>query len=66
MEAMEQYRPEAPLDDYYVIGWMQVLITEQILEAAISSGDITRAGRTGGDGLRSPVCGGWGGVRPML
>ena len=44
MEAMALYRPEAPLDDYYVIGWIQGLITMQILEAAISGGDLTRAG----------------------
>lgn len=44
MEAMALYRPEAPLDDYCMIGWMQGLITMQILEKAIDSGDLTRGG----------------------
>ena len=43
-KAMSEYRPEAPFLDTYVISWIQGLVTTQILDAAISDGDITRAG----------------------
>lgn len=42
--AMREYEPEAVFDDVYVLGWIQGLATSQILETAISLGDITRAG----------------------
>ena len=44
VDAMGQYRPDEPLEDYYILGWLQGLITTQILDKAISSGDLTRAG----------------------
>ena len=43
-EALSEYRPDAPFLDAYVVSWIQGLITTQILDAAISNGDITRAG----------------------
>jgi len=42
--AMREYRPEAPFDDVYVISWIEGLVATQILDAAITNGDLTRAG----------------------
>ncbi len=42
--AMREYRPDAPFDDVYVISWIEGLVATQILDAAITNGDITRAG----------------------
>ncbi len=42
--AMREYRPDAPFDDVYVIAWIEGLVATQILDAAISNGDLTRAG----------------------
>ena len=44
LDAMSEYLPGASFLDVYVLSWVQGLITTQILDAAISSGDITRAG----------------------
>ncbi len=42
--AMREFRPDAPFDDVYVISWIEGLIATQILDAAITNGDLTRAG----------------------
>ncbi|MXZ52325.1 MAG: ABC transporter substrate-binding protein [Acidimicrobiaceae bacterium] len=44
ISAMREYRPEAPFDDLYVLSWIYGLITSQILDQAITDGDLTRAG----------------------
>ena len=42
--AMRQFRPEAPFDDVYIISWIEGYIATQILDQAISNGNLTRAG----------------------
>ena len=42
--AMRQYRPDAPFDDVYIISWIEGYIATQILDKAISNGNLTRAG----------------------
>ena len=44
VSAMREYRPDAPFDDLYVLSWIQGLIASQILDQAITDGDLTRAG----------------------
>ncbi|RMH81515.1 MAG: ABC transporter substrate-binding protein [Actinomyces sp.] len=44
IDTMRQYRPDAPLDDVYIISWVEGLIAQQALEKALENGDITRAG----------------------
>ena len=44
ISVMREYRPEAPFDDIYVISFIEGYITTQILDKAISNGNITRAG----------------------
>ena len=44
--AMRQYRPHASFDDQYVRSWIHGYIATQILDRAITSGDLTRAGIT--------------------
>ena len=44
IEAMRQYRPGAPFDDAYVAGWILGYAATAILEQAIASADLTRAG----------------------
>ena len=42
--AMRQYRPDADFDDVYIISWIEGYIATQILDKAISNGNLTRAG----------------------
>ena len=42
--AMRQYRPDAPFDDVYIISWIEGYVATQILDRAISNGNLTRAG----------------------
>lgn len=44
VEAMRQYRPDAPLDNSYAIGWVQGIAATAILQEAIDRQDLTRAG----------------------
>ena len=44
LDVMREYRPEAPWDDFYIISWIQGYVVHQILDKAISNGNITRAG----------------------
>lgn len=44
VEAMRANRPDAPVSDVYIIGWINGLIVQQILEQAAANGDMTRAG----------------------
>ena len=44
IEVMREYRPEAPFDDVYIISFIEGYIATQILEKAISNGNLTRAG----------------------
>ncbi len=44
ISAMREYRPDAPFDDVYIISWIQGYIATQILDKAISNGNLTRAG----------------------
>ncbi|MYL04977.1 MAG: ABC transporter substrate-binding protein [Acidimicrobiaceae bacterium] len=44
LDVMREYRPEAPWDDFYIISWIQGYVVHQILDQAISNGNITRAG----------------------
>ncbi len=44
IDVMREYRPEAPFDDFYIISWIQGYVVHQILDQAISNGNITRAG----------------------
>ncbi len=44
IDVMREYRPEAPFDDAYIVSWIQGYVAHQILDQAISNGDITRAG----------------------
>ncbi len=42
--AMRQYRPDAPFDDVYIISFIEGYVATQILDRAISNGNLTRAG----------------------
>ena len=44
ISAMRQYRPDAPFDDVYIISWIEGYVATQILDRAISNGNLTRAG----------------------
>ena len=44
ISVMREYRPDAPFDDVYLLGFISGYITTQILEQAISNGNLTRAG----------------------
>ncbi len=44
IDTMRELRPDAIADDVYIISWIEGLIAQQVLEQAISNGDITRAG----------------------
>ncbi|MFK7920051.1 MAG: hypothetical protein AB8G14_18395, partial [Ilumatobacter sp.] len=43
---MRERRPDAVMSDFFIIGWTNGIIVQQILEAAVESGDLTRAGVT--------------------
>ena len=42
--AMRQYRPDAPFDDVYIISFIEGYVATQILDRAITNGNLTRAG----------------------
>ena len=44
IDAMRQYRPDAPFDDVYIISFIEGYIATQILDRAITNGNLTRAG----------------------
>ena len=44
LDVMRQYRPDASWDDFYIVSWIQGYVVHQILDQAISNGNITRAG----------------------
>ena len=44
VEGMRAKRPDAPVSDVYIIGWINGYIVQQILEQAVANGDMTRAG----------------------
>ena len=44
LDVMREYRPEASWDDFYIVSWIQGYVVQQILDQAISNGNITRAG----------------------
>ena len=44
IDVMQQYRPDAPFDDVYVLSFIQGYVATQILDKAISDGNLTRAG----------------------
>jgi ABC-type branched-subunit amino acid transport system substrate-binding protein len=44
VEGMREKRPDAPVSDVYIVGWIEGLITKAILEQAAANGDMTRAG----------------------
>ncbi len=44
IDVMREYRPEAPFDDVYIYSFIQGYVVQQILERAILTGDLTRAG----------------------
>ena len=44
LDVMRGYRPDASWDDSYIVGWIQGYFVHQILDRAISTGNITRAG----------------------
>lgn len=44
LSVMREYRPEATWDDFYIVSWIQGYVVHQILDKAISNGNITRAG----------------------
>jgi ABC-type branched-subunit amino acid transport system substrate-binding protein len=41
---MRERRPAAPISDQYLIGWINGIIVQTILEEAAANGDLTRAG----------------------
>jgi ABC-type branched-subunit amino acid transport system substrate-binding protein len=41
---MRQRRPDAPISDVYILGWVNGMIVQQTLERAAINGDLTRAG----------------------
>ncbi len=46
VEAMRERRPDAPVNDLYLLGWINGMVVHQALEQAVANGDITRAGVT--------------------
>ena len=44
ISVMRELRPEAPFDDVYIISFIEGYIATQILDRAISNGNLTRAG----------------------
>ncbi len=46
VEAMREKRPDAPVSDLYLLGWINGMIVQQVLEQAAANGDMTRAGVT--------------------
>lgn len=46
VEQMRLRRPEAIMSDFFIIGWTNGIIVEQILRQAEANGDMTRAGVT--------------------
>lgn len=44
IDVMREYRPDAPFDDVYIISFIQGYVVHQILDKAISNGNLTRAG----------------------
>ncbi len=44
VEGMRAQRPDAPISDVYLIGWINGIIVETILRQAADNGDMTRAG----------------------
>ncbi|MGB5758212.1 MAG: ABC transporter substrate-binding protein [Acidimicrobiales bacterium] len=46
IEQMRLRRPEAVVTDYYILGWVNGIIVQQVLEQAVADGDMTRAGVT--------------------
>ncbi len=42
--AMVERRPESVLSDSYIVGWMEGIMVQTIVEQAIANGDLTRAG----------------------
>ena len=44
VEAMRANRPDAPVSDVYIIGWINGIIVQTILEQAAANSDMTRAG----------------------
>jgi ABC-type branched-subunit amino acid transport system substrate-binding protein len=44
VEQMRARRPDAPISDVYLIGWINGIIVQTILEQAAANGDMTRAG----------------------
>lgn len=44
VEGMRSKRPEAPMSDAYIRGWIEAMTAHQILEQAARNGDMTRAG----------------------
>jgi ABC-type branched-subunit amino acid transport system substrate-binding protein len=43
---MQERRPDAVITDYYIFGWINGVIVQQVLEQAAANGDMTRAGVT--------------------
>lgn len=43
---MQEYRPDAPISDNYLFGWINGMVVKQVLEQAAANGDMTRAGVT--------------------
>ena len=46
VEQMRERRPEAVVNDLYLLGWINGMIVKQVLEQAAANGDMTRAGVT--------------------
>ena len=44
ISAMREYRPDAPFDDVYILSFIEGYVATQILDKAISNGNLTRAG----------------------
>ena len=44
IEVMRERRPDAPFDDVYIISWIEGYVATQILDQAITNGNLTRAG----------------------
>ena len=44
ISVMREYRPDAPFDDVYIISFIEGYVATQILDRAITNGNLTRAG----------------------
>ena len=44
IDIMREYRPDAPFDDVYILSFIEGYIAHQILDQAITNGNLTRAG----------------------